>query len=253
MSLAVDNFQNELFETGVFKKFNSEDFNKLKHIEESCKIELNEAVESIGVILQKHGLEQFIGVSRTHNHFQLNENEIVLAKVVSNDGVISNLNSDDRIISLKAINLNELKCKPTPYMWAYDKKMKKFFPVQFFDGFNKDVSNQFEQLASKSESLRKFFDEFILKVEELEMEDNIGIYIFHHKFFKNNNCSMEITNEDKREQWIYPEDKDNFDNIKLTENITTTMWDFSTNQNDFCATHCRNHCRNHCRSHCRRH
>ena len=253
MASIVDHYQDATIQTNVFKKYTSDHFNHLKHIEESCEIELEETVNLIGDLLLKHNLADLVGVSRVHNHFQLGENELVYARVVQNGATLPNLAANQSIVSLKAIDIGQLNAKPIPYMWAYDKRDKKLFAVQFFDASCQQVDSLFRQLIERAESLRHFFNEFIKIVEQREMEDNIGIYIFHHQYLSDAKCTMEITDEAKREQWIYPEESENLHDIKLNENVTTTMWDFSCPRNVWCSNHCRIHCRNHCRSHCRRH
>ena len=224
MSTLDVQFPPGLAQTNMFKLFTTKDFNNKFDIDETSKIDMDEAARTMGALLRKHELNDLIGVCNIHNHFKLNDNEIVLAKVSQNQ------------IQLKALPVNsDLAHEAVPYMWAFDKETKKFFAYQFFDGKCDVMAKRFNMLADRKQSLLNFFADFIDLAMKFELEDVLGIFLIYRdliSYSSNEERLLEETNVALRVQRMVPS--------SVHENAITTHWTFSNDKSneDICLSFC---------------
>jgi hypothetical protein len=230
MSLTIENYPNFLIQTDIFKPYSHEDFNNKRHIDDCCDQALENSVEYIGNLLKKYNLDNILGMCRVHNHFKLNENELVQTDFIKYKN--HSQKGDERNISyLKVIKPDSscnLKC--LPYMWAYDRHTKRLVAFQFFNRDFKLIEDCLENLSNQSQDLVRFYEEFSKYVEESNMYDYIGIYLLYNKFFEVNpevEGLLEETDEETREQWIFPIKLSKLRDMDKKCKITTTLWDFS--------------------------
>ncbi|CAF1487822.1 unnamed protein product [Adineta steineri] len=245
-AVMIEEYPMQLFETNMFKPFSQKDFNDRMHINQSAKYDMNDAAKSIGELLKKHQLLDLLGVCNIHNHFHVNENEIIVAKtnamntVPSFDADVSSLNYVHLKATTLAASVEKDSIPATPYMWAYDKQSKMFFALQFFSG-NQEMSNRFHRLAERSKNLLNFYQEFIELAGNLALEDILGIYLLYDDLLDERRIHdefYETTNDEAREQWIYAKKL----NVNQKQNAAITHWAFSTDNNDVIQVLCNAYC-----------
>ncbi|CAF4250326.1 unnamed protein product [Rotaria magnacalcarata] len=209
--------QQNLIETGLFHAWSYAAFNELKNVKTSEKVSLDSIVECMGNDLRANGLNELIGISRTHNHFKLHPYEVLQVTLGSsiNDPTVK-VDSGATVVHLNPVKLESLKATPIPYMWAYDKEAKQFFPMQFFDGSNIIMQQRFDALCSneKLDKLVLFLTQFADHVERTGTQDDLGFYIHYEDLMTFDNESgqdftlMEETDVRDRCQWVTPKTKD---------------------------------------------
>jgi len=207
-----------MMETGLFKAFTHTDFNKIKCIDrpendqgprnDPTSDEIQYAVDKLAKLVTKYNLQDLIGICLTHNHFKLNDGEIVQTSLQSNKnirGCIDNPNGDAPVFFMEAAMRNDSQ-QQIPYMWAYDKTSKSFFAMQFFSSSFINMAERLNTLA-KQENLASFLKEFIDELEKMNMQDELGIYLQYVDLVKYDNIKevlYENTDVSKREQILFP-------------------------------------------------
>ncbi|CAF4198742.1 unnamed protein product, partial [Adineta steineri] len=206
--------QQPLLDTGLFQEWSYKTFNKIKDIDVSHRISLDGIVQRIGSHLCDIGLNDLIGISRTHNHFKLNSDEVVqLSFGTSIEDPTVKVDHGAMVAHLNVIKLTSTDPLPIAYMWAYDKCLKQFFPMQFVDSSNTIIKQRFEQLCGeKRNKLIAFICYFIREVEQNGVEDDLGFYIRYEDLMKvdrkNGEILVEDTDIDSRRQWMLPNTKE---------------------------------------------
>lgn len=248
MSVKIENYPENLWKTNLFKEYSHELFNKRVHIHDGSEINIQTAVEELGASLRKHELAELLGISFIHNHFQLNENEIVAGRLVKNDGVFPNALGSKNVLNLKVYNyLNEPNM--IPYMWAYDKENQKFFALQYMDHSLDLVSRNLQALNDKAENLVAFIQEFKEIVQKYHLEDLLGVYLLYSGIFEENKAlnednEYEVTDEVTRTQWIIPEKLEQiYESVRLctdkqcSKQVVITGWTCAkkTRSNQHCV------------------
>lgn len=252
--LALTN--NQLLQTNLFKPYLPNDFNSALHIKEAMDHNVENALTCLRELVTKYNFNCLIGICRVHNHFKLSKNEIVLTKLHHKGSAVCN---NEHVLHLQAVTYSEPE-NLLPYMWAYDKKSKKFFALQFFDNENEQMQERLREFVKEVSKHPSFCQEVIEILERFDMQDKLGIYITYDVLLEeakrqiNGDTSFqEITNEVKREQWIYaePREKVQQKREKCPNEVVTTLWSFNSenNENTWCIS-CNicHHC-NHCDSH----
>ncbi len=183
----------EILVKNIFKPYASNDFNSKHHVSETTNIDMDEAARSVGRILRKYKLLDLLGVCLIHNHFHLNDDEILLAKAV---------HEPINYLHMKATRLTDAHIRPVPYMWAFDKDSTQLFALQYFDAaVNEEMKARFEALTKRSEDLKEFLDEFVTLVKKMGMEDFLGVYLLYNDLLgdlKEGEDFVEATDEGDR-------------------------------------------------------
>ncbi|CAF3395252.1 unnamed protein product [Rotaria socialis] len=259
-STAIIN-QHNLENTGLFQRWSCAAFNHLKNIHDSHKVHLDDVVNDIAIYLNQSDLYEFIGISRSHNHFILKPDELVLMSLSSSvEDCLAKVDSDASIAYLTPTSIKSMATPSIPYMWAYSRDNHQFFPVQFFDGTNSTMQRRFFKLCNeKREVFLQFLDKFIELTEKARCEEYLGFYIRYEDLIKHNKDKgdgmMEETNMRERRQWMLPYAKENLqaiidENRKMDPNfdLTATHWFFNdkfTSNENVCKHICTHICKWH--------
>lgn len=223
-ALVASQFPPGLAQTNIFKAFTTKDFNNKFDIYETSKIDMNAAAHSIGALLRKHELNDLLGVCNIHNHFKLNDNEIVLARVNQNQ------------VQLKALSADSnLAHGAVPYMWAIDKEAKTLFAYQFFDGKCDAIVERFTALAERTQNLIQFYADFIDLSTKFGLEDVLGIFLIYKdliNYGEGEESLLEETNIDLRVQRMLP--------APINEKAIITHWSFANDKTEMgsCNGYC---------------
>ncbi|CAM2729924.1 unnamed protein product, partial [Rotaria socialis] len=252
--------QQALYNTGLFKEWSHEAFNNLNDIGVSQHASLGTVAQEMGNDLREIDLHSYIGVCRIHNHFKLNSEEVIELSFGSclNDR-LTKVQTDAGVAYLNPIQVKGgSETVPIPYMWAFDKVTRLFFPVQFFDGSNVIMRQRFfEIVTEKRDQLVDFLRRFIDRVSTNSVEDDMGFYIRYDNLISRQagETLVEDTCVADRKQWILPTTKEAMQQ-SLAETRKThptaftsqTHWYFDDNLG-VGTVDCQSHCINHCSSH----
>ncbi|CAF2045362.1 unnamed protein product [Rotaria magnacalcarata] len=201
--------QQALYNTGLFKEWSHEAFNNLNDIGVSQHASLGTVAQEMGKDLREIDLHSYIGVCRIHNHFKLNSEEVVELSFGSclNDR-LTKVQSSAGVAYLNPVQVKGgSETAPIPYMWAFDKVTRLFFPVQFFDGSNVIMRQRFVEIVTeKRDQLVDFLSRFIDRVSTNSVEDDMGFYIRYDNLISRQagETLVEDTCVEDRQQWILP-------------------------------------------------
>jgi hypothetical protein len=173
-------------------------------------VALDVVIQRLGKYLRAVGLSDVLGIIRPHHHFKLNPGELVQLSLGSSvDDPTMKVNADADVAHVCPIELTRADAQPIPYMWAYEKTAKKFFPMQFFDGSNTTMQHRFNELyIEKRDKLVAFLDEFVSQVQQTGTEDDLGFYMRYEHLMKLDTKMgeglLELTDVNSRRQWMTP-------------------------------------------------
>jgi hypothetical protein len=189
MSVLIEHYPGNLFQSNIFKPYEAKQFNENKHISNSMKLSLDDHAKKCCGLLKKYDLNDLLGINRTHNHFYLKKNEIVEASFVENKAECPYESSTDFVIRLRAKHLtdeelNVSEKKPLPYMWAYDRETKKLYGTQFFMPPNKVILKNLNKLSDNIDNLKLFYRDFVEYLEANGLHDDLGLVLVHDNNFK---------------------------------------------------------------------
>lgn len=243
---------------GLFKDLSHDAFNQLKSIHDNYMIPLDDIVKEMANDLLESGLNEHIGISRTHNHYQLNSGELIQLSLGSsiNDPTVP-IDNVPTVAHLTPVTITSVSVMPIPYMWAYDKTDKKFFPIQFFDGTNTRMQQRLIELCGKKRNdFIDFLHKFIKYVEQTGTEDDLGFYLRYEDLMsldkENGQGLLENTNTYMRRQTMIPTTQEVLQKIINEKQkthpdfkLTTTHWFFNddyTHQSNKCTHYCNHVC-----------
>lgn len=241
MATAVIINQQTLLKTGLFKEWSHEAFNDLKDIDVSQHASLDTVAQEMGEDLREIDLHSYIGVCRIHNHFKLNPEEVVELSLGSClTDPMAKVQSNASVAHLKPVQVDGgSETLPIPYMWAFDKVTRQFFPVQFFDGSNIIMQQRFlEIVTDKCHQLVEFLRRFIDRVSASNVEDDMGFYLRYDNLISKEvgETLVEDTCVVDRKQWIAPKTKEAMEKTQaemkaIDPNAFTspTHWYFNNN------------------------
>lgn len=224
MSTIIAQIPSAFDQTNIFKAYSASAFNSKYDIANTSKIDMNAAAHSVGALLRKYKLNDLLGVCNIHNHFKLNDDEIILTRV------------DNNRVLLKALGPeSDLVQDSVPYMWAIDKETKKLFAFQFFDGKCETIVKRFTELGQRLHALTSFYAEFIELATKLDLADVLGIFLIYNDLITYANAEeslLEQTDIILREQRMKPA-------AFTGEGATITHWTFRDDtQEDRCHGYC---------------
>ena len=234
--------------TATVQAFSTDKFNQLgrlnriiqchgvNEIEQVARIQ--QVIDRVANIFVKYQIHDLLGISLVHNHFQLNDGEIVQTaiKPIGTNANIGECMGEDLIKSASNEQVFYTETvssasSPTaiPYMWALDKDSKEYFPMQFFDGKNVQMQQRLAELG-KRVNLPMFLEEYQEELKKYGLEYDLGFFLHYEDLIDNDqqkHLFYEITNNESRQQVLFVTPKEGVDQLmeKLGHGcIRTTHW-----------------------------
>jgi len=165
MATCTVEYPQSMIDTGLFKPYSHVDFNQMRNLDDkSDKFvapepdQVDGAIDSLAKVLVKYQMHDLLGITLVHNHFSLDQGEVVATHI-----------DPESKIKIRSCMNDELKCKEQsfvfslevaeassagnnkpqiPYMWALDLASNTFFTMQFFDGSNTKITERFEKVKT---------------------------------------------------------------------------------------------------------
>lgn len=83
-------------------------YHSLGDIDIVSKKVTKEDIESLGRIIRDHGLQQLVGITILHRHFDLEPEQILLETI----------NYSNRVSTVRPHQIEGIDCKPVSFMWS---------------------------------------------------------------------------------------------------------------------------------------
>ncbi|PZV18575.1 MAG: glycerol-3-phosphate ABC transporter substrate-binding protein [Leptolyngbya sp.] len=186
----------------------------------------------LGDVIRRHGLNQQIGISLLHKHFDLTHEERLVEEFADNHAYIKP--STDCNDSL-------------PYMWKLEQDEQSgerlWVPLEFVDSMATAATTVEQATVVANNPL--FLKELAEKLSDLNVADLFGFSVLHRDeiHVAAGNILVESTDEDARVLTFSALPREKVDPTTLTQ----TLWKFPTNGGVECVSDC-DHC-THC-THC---
>ena len=206
------------------------------------RLEANEgALQPLGDVILEHHLENKVGVSLLHKHFNLREDEVL----------IRNFKDDTFEIRPES----SVAHRALPYMWAFSRLRTgddlSLYPVEFIGKNERTI--EYRVIADSILENGAFLDEFSTRLVELGADDTFGLSLVPHGLFQipAKHTLFETDDIPNRRLIITVEP---VNEIRRTE-TTRTLFLFSREgvpsmEGIVCIVHCGAHCGVHCGVHC---
>lgn len=216
----------------LIEPFSTDKFNRLGRLnriiqchsinegEQVARIE--QVIDHMANVFIKHDMHDLLGVSLVHNHFQLNDGEIVQTAVKpirTNTDVnacmgegLMQAASNEHAFYTETVSSSS-SSNAIPYMWAYDKDAKQYFPMQYFDGANAEMRQRLMKLV-ECKNFSEFLQEYRAELEKYGLENDLGFFLRYQDLVENdqeNQIFYEITNNHSRQQVLFVTPKDGVD------------------------------------------
>ncbi len=184
----------------------------------------------IGAVICKHGLQDVIGVTLLHKHFNIFPGEVLIEKV--NDNTIQV--SPNRVDHETAL---------VPYIWAFSENdltgERRWFPLEFTYKTNITAAGMADRICQQSQFLKDMAD----KLDEIGLAGVFGITTLHRDLVKANgkdDITLETTDDEARILTIAVKSRDS---VNLT-GATQTLWRFKENFeiDRYCGHCCHHYC-----------
>lgn len=215
----------------VFAKYSLVAFNNLNTFF-TAKEELvgsSLLLPELGKIICRYNLQEQVGVSLLHKHFDLDEDEL-LVETISNNTV--------RISPAKVQDTDGL----VPYIWKLESNSDtraRWIPLEF--AHDTSGTSIAAELADKVSQNSLFLNDMATKLGELGLATIFGLTTLHRQLTKQHNeITVERTNDALRVLNIEVRSRSEVDFSKLTQ----TLWKFTPNEEVETACYC-HHC-GHC-------
>lgn len=159
-------------------------FNKMPHINcKEARADLTKYVEEGLDVIRSHGLEEHVGLFRTHKHFDITENEQVVMKY--------DIDEIDKVV--ERVSVEAANHARIPYMWCLEDGI--WMPVQWVD----DVKGLYKDgLQAVLLKIKDFGQDLKNTLNRLGAQNQLGICL--RRSIKK---MMESTNETDRVQTFY--------------------------------------------------
>lgn len=219
----------------LIQPFSTEKFNQLGRLnriiqchganegEQVARIE--QVVDQLAKVFVKHQMHDLLGVSLVHNHFLLNDGEIVqtdIATLHANANVNTCMGKDlmaatstDQVFCTKTVSAALPSAAAIPYMWAYDKGAKQFFPMQYFDGTSAAMQQRLAKLLEQA-NLHDFLQEYHEELKMYGLESDLGFFLHYQDLIECDQQSQlfyEITNNQSRQQVLFVTPSEGVDDL----------------------------------------
>ena len=214
----------------IINSYSADVFSRLSGFRDAEKLaeEKNEAIDKLGEVIVRHGMEDIVGICLLHKHFDLSNEEKLIRHVLKNKILISPK------VHIEAI----------PYMWTFVEG--EIFPVEFLE--ESSITSSFKLKVESLYQGSEFLLNFNKKLVELGVDNLFGLSLIPHSLFSFEENEELIETEDftSRELLISVIKKDELKKIESTK----TLWAFSKKKEGLdCTVHCVVHCM-HCAVHC---
>ncbi|MEA5573493.1 hypothetical protein [Calothrix sp. UHCC 0171] len=222
------------YEPTVFDRLHK--FSDAKHSLANHKDVLGE----LGAVICKYGLQQKLGLTLLHKHFDLSPHERLIESV-----------GDDKVYINPVAKVNEREI--IPYLWKLSSGINgenctqnlSWFPLEFQykSVAQSDDINAVESLAANS----NFLKEIAIKLQDFGVENVFGLSILHREAIAiaEGEILVETTDHEKRCFTLAAVNSSEVCKQELTE----TLWYFTTEENLGIASQCNSHCIQHCFGH----
>ena len=219
------------YDASVFTKLKP--FNTAKQSLDHNKTALND----LGSVICRHGLQDKVGIALLHKHFDVQVNERLVEEFTENKLLISPCSA----MYTEAA---------TPYMWKFQLSTQSdefmLYPLEFVHPSSPNVSHATGLTKALSEN-KDFVEEFATELLNMNLLDVFGITALHRDSLEvhEDEVRLETTNYDDRLLTISVASVGDIDHSTLTE----TQWTFTPDK-DFkilglCSSHCFSHCQGH--------
>jgi hypothetical protein len=182
----------------------------------------------LGKIICKYSLHKHIGLCLLHKHFEIDQDEVLVRKIINNAALTSPQTCPQSgLIS---------------YMWKIGKTCNDnrtvFFPLEFvLKTATEPYFNTINRIQKRLHSNSNFIQEFSRQLYEFNLSDAFGISILNKCFLnkKEDETFLETTDELERSLNLSPAKK----NI-ISEEMIQTQWAFDINLAfaDNACSHC---------------
>ncbi|MBD2200859.1 MULTISPECIES: glycerol-3-phosphate ABC transporter substrate-binding protein [Calothrix] len=193
----------------------------------------------LGAVICKHGLQQKIGLTLLHKHFDLLPHERLIESVGDNKIYINPIAGVDE----EAI---------IPYLWKFSSEFSgenlaqniSYSPLEFQYKSTATTDNIEAVQALMANS--NFLEEIAMKLQNFGLEDVFGLSILHREAIAiaKGEILVETTDHEKRCLTLTAVNS----NDVCKEELTETLWHFTEEDLGF-ARVCLSHCISHCTSH----
>ena len=195
----------------------------------------------LGDVICRHNLQDHVGISLLHKHFNISDNELVVREFVNDVAYMKPRNVDD------ITNL-------VPYLWKCEiaNQQALYCPLEFCEYPDRlqDETHQEVQLINGS---KQFLIEIAEKLEELELTAFFGIAALCSRepfSLGQEQTLLETTDEEQRLLTLIRAPQAEVDQIDTTQ----TLWTFTPPRLEvvpvFTGVTCSSHCGSHCYAHC---
>lgn len=218
----------------LVQPFSTDKFNRLGRLnriiqchgvnegEQVARIE--QVIDHLANVFIKYEIHDLLGVSLVHNHFQLNDGEIVqtaIKPIRTNPNVNACMGEDliqaatnEQAFYTETVSASSSSAA-IPYMWAYDKDTKHYFPMQYFDGSSAEMRQRLSKLSERV-NFPAFLQEYQEELKKYGLESDLGFFLHYQDLVESdqeNQLFYEITNNQSRQQVLFVTPKDGVDEL----------------------------------------
>ena len=214
----------------LVQPFSTDKFNRLGRLnriiqcyginEDEQVARIEQVIDHLTNVFVKHGMHDLLGVSLVHNHFQLNDGEIVqtaIKPIRTNSNISACMGeglmeaaTNKHAFYTETVSSASSSSIAIPYMWAYDKEAKQYFPMQYFDGTNVQMQQRLAELGGRV-NFPSFLHEYQKELEKYGLESDLGFFLHYQNLVESdqeNQVFYEITNNQSRQQVLFVTPKD---------------------------------------------
>lgn len=194
----------------------------------------------LGTVICKHGLQQKVGLTLLHKHFDLLPHERLIESVGDNKMYINPVAGVDEEAIL-------------PYLWKFSSEVsaKNFtqnpscFPLEFQykSAAKPDDIEAIQALMANS----NFLEDIAIKLRDFGLEDVFGLSILHREAIAISEGEVLVETTDHETRCLTLAAVNSRDVCK--EELTETLWHFTVDKDYDVARECGSHCIRHCISH----
>jgi len=178
----------------------------------------NKNLQTLGSVICRHDLEDVVGISLLHKHFDISQKELLVKEFVGNEAYT------------KPQVLTEQQTV-TPYMWKLNRDEIKggfgYYPLEFVRPSKQ--AKRAQETASIVVNAKQFLNEMADTMLQLDLQEIFGIATLHNDSalsVKHDEFLSETTDYENRTLRIRPEPKNESNRAKSTE----TLWRFTSSK-----------------------
>ncbi len=194
-------------------------------------------LHELGTVICQHGLQEAVGVSLLHKHFDIAPDEQLVKEFAGNKATIRPQPTDTG-------------SKVIPYLWKLETDQETgqgvYYPLEFVVMHEKTAGT--DELVTMVHGKEDFLSALAAKLFELGLEDIFGISALYSNNFihlHTDEMLVETTDHETRTLTLSPFAKTQLEHEEMTE----TNWQFTAHIEGDATTDCRSHCISHCVGH----